>query len=303
MQHYLDDFLTLGPPASPVCHNNLQTCIVLCSRLGLPLHPDKLEGPSICLHILGIELDSTTLQARLPPKKRERIIAFLDMWSGKQFCRWRELESFIGNLHHAYKIAPQGRAFLRRMINLLCTFRPDDHPIRLNQEFPLDLTWWQELFQARTSLVSSRCQNGPPFFPFKFRLSPQVLWVMGPSSIISGSAALGHPLSNPYLYLTKSCFPSLWQHTCNPAYLFCSADGHPLTQQHLPSTVQSIIHLAGYSGSYSGHSFGIGAATKAAARGIPDHLIKTLGQWSSDAYQLYIRIPIGCLTQVSSQLA
>ena len=129
LRHYLDDFLTLGPPASPVCYNNLQVCIQLCSKIGLPLHPEKLEGPSTCLSILGIELDSTTMQARLPAEKRERIIALLGTWSGKRFCRRRELESLIGHLHHACKIAPQGRTFLRRMINLLCTFRRDDHPI------------------------------------------------------------------------------------------------------------------------------------------------------------------------------
>ena len=39
----------------------------------------------------------------------------------------------------------------------------------------------------------------------------------------------------------------------------------------------------------------------AAARGVPDHLIKTLGRWSSEAYQWYISTPIGVLTQVSSQ--
>ena len=144
--HYLDDFLTMGPPASPVCYNNLQACIQLCSKLGLPLHPDKLESPSTCLSILGIELDSIRLQARLPTDKRECIVTLLKSWSGKRFCRRRELESLIGHLHHACKIAPQGRTFLRRMITLLCTFRRDDHPIRLNQEFHLDLTWWRELF-------------------------------------------------------------------------------------------------------------------------------------------------------------
>ena len=61
LRHYLDDFLTMGPPASPVCYNNLQACIQLCSKLGLPLHPDKLEGPSTCLSILGIELDTIRL--------------------------------------------------------------------------------------------------------------------------------------------------------------------------------------------------------------------------------------------------
>ena len=77
LRHYVADFITLGPPASPVCYNNLQACIQLCAPLGLPLHPDKLEEPSTCLSILGIELDSSTLQARLPPQKREKIIALL----------------------------------------------------------------------------------------------------------------------------------------------------------------------------------------------------------------------------------
>ena len=148
LRHYLDDFLTLGPPSSPVCHTNLQTCVRLCKQLGLPLHPDKLEGPATRLTILGIELDSETLQARLPAEKRDRIVTLLDEWSAKRFCRRRELESLIGHLHHACKVAPQGRTFLRRMINLLCAFRREDHPIRLNQEFRRDLTWWRELFQT-----------------------------------------------------------------------------------------------------------------------------------------------------------
>ena len=81
LRHYLDDFLTLGPLASPVCQNNLTTCVQLCERLGLPLHPDKLEGPATCLTILGIQLDSVKLQARLPAEKRDRIIALLEDWS------------------------------------------------------------------------------------------------------------------------------------------------------------------------------------------------------------------------------
>ena len=148
LRHYLDDFLTLGPPSSPVCHNNLQTCVRLCQQLGLPLHPDKLEGPATRLTILGIELNSETLQARLPAEKRDRIVTLLDERAAKRFCKRSELESLIGHLHHAYKVAPQGRTFLRRMINLLSAFRREDHPIRLNQEFRRDLTWWRELFQT-----------------------------------------------------------------------------------------------------------------------------------------------------------
>ena len=40
-----------------------------------------------------------------------------------------------------------------------------------------------------------------------------------------------------------------------PRPLFTFSDGRPLTQQQLSSSLQSILHGAGYSGSYSGHSF------------------------------------------------
>ena len=87
-----------------------------------------------------------------------------------------------------------------------------------------------------------------------------------------------------------------------PGPLFLFSNGRPLTRQQLSSSVQAILHAAGYSGSYSGHSFRIGAATTAAARGVLDHLIKTLGRWSSDAYQVYIRTPVSSIIHVSSQL-
>lgn len=60
----------LGPPASSVCHNNLQARIQLCSKLGLPLHRNKLEDPSTYWA-------QVMLQARLPAEKRERYITLL----------------------------------------------------------------------------------------------------------------------------------------------------------------------------------------------------------------------------------
>ena len=57
----------------------------------------------------------------------------------------------------------------------------------------------------------------------------------------------------------------------SPGPLFCYGDGRPLTRQQLSSTVQAILHSAGYSGSYSGHSFRIGAATTA-----PLHMLGNL---------------------------
>ena len=59
--HYLDDFHTLGPPNSQTCQPNLDTCIQQFQDWGIPLQPDKLEGPSTLLTVLGIELDSLLL--------------------------------------------------------------------------------------------------------------------------------------------------------------------------------------------------------------------------------------------------
>ena len=51
-----------------------------------------------------------------------------------------------------------GRTFLHRMIDLLCCFRRNDHPIRLNKEFQLDLYWWQQFVRG---------WNGVSFWLFK----------------------------------------------------------------------------------------------------------------------------------------
>ena len=88
-----------------------------------------------------------------------------------------------------------------------------------------------------------------------------------------------------------------------PGPLFLLSDGTPLHRQWLTSNIQSIFSAAGVPGCYTGHRFRIGAATSAASRGLPDHLIKTLGRWSSDAYQIYIRTPVSTIVGVASLLS
>ena len=84
--------------------------------------------------------------------------------------------------------------------------------------------------------------------------------------------------------------------------LFIDSTGQPLTRVRLSSFLQSTIAAAGIPGQFSGHSFRIGAATMAAQHGIPDHLIKTMGRWTSDAYQLYVRTPVDLILSVSERL-
>ena len=84
---------------------------------------------------------STSLPACLNDKLTSLLI-LLHCWSSYHWCTKRQLQSLIGHLHHAAKVVWPGRAFIRRMINLLHFFRRDDHPIRLSAEFKKDLHWW-----------------------------------------------------------------------------------------------------------------------------------------------------------------
>ena len=73
--------------------------------------------------------------------------------------------------------------------------------------------------------------------------------------------------------------------------LFVWADRSPLTADQVNHFLRVILSRAGVVGPFSSHSFRIGAATSAAAAGLPDHLIQTLGRWTSQAYRRYIRTP------------
>ena len=46
VDHYLDDYITIGPPHSNICQLNLTKILGVCEALGVPIAPEKLEGPS-----------------------------------------------------------------------------------------------------------------------------------------------------------------------------------------------------------------------------------------------------------------
>jgi hypothetical protein len=86
--------------------------------------------------------------------------------------------------------------------------------------------------------------------------------------------------------------------------LFMFRDGRFLTRQRLVGEMRQVLQKAGVDQSkYCGHSFRIGAATTAAARGVEDSVIKTLGRWRSLAYLQYVQIPRQELAHYSSLLS
>ena len=111
-----------------------------------------------------------------------------------------------------------------------------------------------------------------------------------------------HHIGEPVTIQTKACGGSTCPVRCLQAYLqlrgtvpgplFCDVAGNPVSYgQYLQFFVDIKAYLQ-LPQSITPHSARIGAATHAAAKGVPESLIKQLGRWKSDAYSRYIRIPV-----------
>ena len=119
IDHYLDDYITMGPAGSGERMANLLQIIAICEELGVPLATAKLEGPSDCLTFLGIEIDTMSGRLHLPADKLAQLKHMLWQWYNRQSCRCRELELLLGSLHHDCCVVKPGRTFLQRIIDLL----------------------------------------------------------------------------------------------------------------------------------------------------------------------------------------
>ena len=86
--------------------------------------------------------------------------------------------------------------------------------------------------------------------------------------------------------------------------LFLFADGSALTRCQFIRYLRFLLEKVGLQAElYAGHSFRIGAATTAAAAGLPDWLIQAMGRWSSECYKRYIRITNHSLHQACREMA
>ena len=89
--------------------------------------------------------------------------------------------------------------------------------------------------------------------------------------------------------------------------LFTVSSGHYLTRAQLTNHLHTLLEATGLTpkqaAQYSSHSLRIGAATEAAAAGLPTWLIQKAGRWQSDVYRRYIRPPAQELLSVAPALA
>ena len=149
--HILDDFLVIEPSRAQ-CLTSFSTLLRVFMSLRAPLVASKTLGPSQVLEFMGIELDSSRMEARLPEDKLNRTPELLKSFKRRRSARLVELQSLIGTLQFACRVVVPGRTFLQCVINLTRGVPSRFHHVRLNKK---DLDMWL-LFLTRW--------NGHSFF-------------------------------------------------------------------------------------------------------------------------------------------
>ena len=66
--HYLDDFFTLHR-LNMVCSNIMAVFKLVCTQIGMPVSPDKSEGPTQIIEFLGLTIDMIKMVVRIPKDK------------------------------------------------------------------------------------------------------------------------------------------------------------------------------------------------------------------------------------------
>ena len=104
-------------------------------------------------------------------------------------------------------------------------------------------------------------------------------------------------------YVCRALLAYVWLRGGCEGPLFIHEDGSPLSRKSFQDRLKELLLEAGVSGDYTSHSLRIGAATTAAALGIPDRMIRTMGRWASDAYMIYVRTPMSTWARTSASLS
>nr|XP_031860706.1 uncharacterized protein CI109_003749 [Kwoniella shandongensis]KAA5527778.1 hypothetical protein CI109_003749 [Kwoniella shandongensis] len=143
--HYLDDFYGFTTSLESA-RWTMSLFFTICSCLGISVNQKKCLGPSTRLIILGIEVDTVAMVARLDSTRVERIRSELLDLIRRQTGSRKELESMTGQLNFACRVIPLGRSFLSSFYSAISNSPP--HPLlrrRLPPALLADLRWWLDL--------------------------------------------------------------------------------------------------------------------------------------------------------------
>ncbi len=200
MLHLLDDFFVVDS-ADEGGERTRALISFLFNRLKVPLSLKKTIGPVREIEYLGIILDSSKMEARLPAEKLLRIIEMIKTLLDRRKCRKRELLSVLGHMSFASRVVIPGRTFVHYLFNLTTHVRSLESHITINRQAQLELSMWYHYLQD---------WNGTFFFlDPKITTSNDISFYTDASTTIGCGAVFGnewfiHKWSVQMLHLPKN---------------------------------------------------------------------------------------------------
>ena len=158
VSHIVDDFIFVGQPGTSECLDSLHKFFRLCNDIGIPIKHSKTVEPTTCAIIHGIELDTVTFEAKLPPDKIVVLTSLLNKYMTRRKITLHDLQSLLGHLNFACKAIKPGRCFLRRLYDLTRGIQHPSHKIKINKESRADLKLWASFlkdYNGRTIITDN----------------------------------------------------------------------------------------------------------------------------------------------------
>lgn len=152
---YLDDFLCIASNFE-ACANAQAEVINLLRYLGFYVSWDKVCSPSQVVTYLGIVVDSSLMEIRLPEYKLAKAKLLLAQYRVATYISKHDLEVLTGLLAHCAVVVRGGRVFCRRLYDLYKVLIVKNlQRIKIPVSAQCDLQWWSNfmcIFNGKSAI-------------------------------------------------------------------------------------------------------------------------------------------------------
>jgi len=157
MEHYLDDFIFVLPSSPSILLSTSLLYDEITDILGVPRNESKnVEGTTA--EILGIEIDTIRMEARLSARKQAQAIEEIQLVLQHQSTTLETARRLAGRLSWCSKVITLARSFTQPLWRFIASFSAPyrgQSRRRMPQTLVEDLSWW---------ITALRLSNGVLFF-------------------------------------------------------------------------------------------------------------------------------------------
>lgn len=141
--HYLDDFFG-ATTSSADAYGPVWLFQTICNALGFVLSPEKVFWNQTTLNVLGIDVDSVAMTAKLSRSRQQKLIQACGKLLAGNRADLHEVQTIAGHLQFVCRVTPHGRAFMRRLYNAVkARYKSPFQRRRLGKDARRELEWWK----------------------------------------------------------------------------------------------------------------------------------------------------------------